>query len=117
MSHNYYLSYMKVVLSAPKLTPPTYETLMEICERKSYQFSRILGKEHFANALLNVSCHKEGAEYEIIAKLSDGVSAIAKSSDRDLRKAATIACNKLKEIIVGIKDKKKNVEVVAEINV
>lgn len=105
---------MKVVLSAPKLTAPTYETLMEISERKSSQFMRILGQEHYDNAMLNISCHKAGDEYEIIAKLSDGISAIAKSSDRDLRKAATITLNKLKELVVDIKDKKKRVEVVVE---
>lgn len=98
---------MKVILSAPKITAPTYETIMEISERKSSQFMRILGQEHYDNAMLNISCHKEGDEYEIIAKLSDGISAIAKSSDRDLRKAVTKAFHKLKEVVVDIKDKKK----------
>jgi ribosome-associated translation inhibitor RaiA len=98
---------MKIALSAPKLTAPTYETLREICEKKVNQLRRLLGVQHYDSALLSVSCRKNGDEFEIVAKLSDGVFAIAKSSDRDLRKAASNACSILKSRIAEEKDKKK----------
>jgi ribosome-associated translation inhibitor RaiA len=87
---------MRLTISAPSLNKPTYETLEEYANKRFKKIEKLLRKKQDTDHELRISAKKTGDFFELSAEVFIPVSIIAKSKDRDLRKAIDTSVDQLK---------------------
>ena len=99
---------MHIVFTGPHLTEPTYETFVSYSEKRFKSLKRILPDSKDFEYELRVSAAKSGDNFDIKAEIRIPETVIAKSKDRDMRKAIDAVKDKLRDQITSIKEKKRS---------
>ncbi len=86
---------MRLTISAPSLTKPTYQTLEEYATKRFQKIQKLLRKREETDHELRIGVEKSGDLYEITAEVFVPVSITVKAKDRDLRKVIDNAVDQL----------------------
>ncbi len=86
---------MRLNISAPSLTKPTYETLEEYAHKRFKKIQKLLRKKDETDHELRIGVEKSGDLFELTAEVFIPVSVNVKAKDRDLRKAIDDAVDQL----------------------
>ena len=92
---------MKFQFVAPTLTAPTFETFKEDVVRAFQKLSRFLSED----VVIRISVNKEGDYFKILCEMRNGFQFVARSHDRNLRKAINDVAQDFKTLVLKQKEK------------
>ncbi len=96
---------MQYLFTAPALARPTLDTLESYSRQMFAKVEKFL-KNDYAEPMLRISVHKEGAEFVITVEVHAFEKTIIKSKNRDLRRVIESASHQLKTKILKDKNRK-----------
>lgn len=92
---------MKFQFVAPSLTSPTVESLKEDVVRAFKKLSRLVHED----VVIRISVNKDGDYFKILCEMRSGFQFVARSHDRDLRKAINDVARDFKTLVLKHKEK------------